>query len=356
MMTEDTQRKYINEWTIVVTVTPRLVGRQQDFQQSGIPDTDEPLHLYLVSHRPRISIDPSSAIFSDNNVHVVLRIQHGGTWDEFPLDAPHRLGSGPLTWHAEWPYENFAISDTTGKIISKGVVANLHAWLPIWPNEAIKHDIVYVGQAFGQDGERTAWDRLKRHETVQKILSETTPDKQVWLTLAAVTDVELMSEIDPRNPVSTSRKEDNEHDSRIIRAIHEGDFKEKQAVALGEAGLIRYFQPKYNDRMKYAFPSRQSVPLESVRELDLHGLIVELNSEDVGSLYGSNTRNHQWLHFAGFAIHQEASRQRTLTLESADWYPGKGLTDAATTKPNSQGQRAGDHDVAHTKPGNDPGS
>ena len=50
---------------------------------------------------------------------------------------------------------------------------------------------------------------------------------------------------------------------------------ERKAVALAEAGLIRGWQPKYNDRMKYNFPARKQISLETAQDLDLHNLVIE---------------------------------------------------------------------------------
>src|SRR5450755_293418 len=261
-MPEERIRKFITEWTIVVTISARVVGRQQELQRIEIPSGTEPCHLYLVTRAPRASIDPSSVSITDNEFKGILRLQRGPSWDEFPFECPNSLGPGPWRYRAEWPYEEFTVENTEGNIVSKGVVAHLHTWVVGWPAEAIKHDVVYVGQAFGRHGERTAWDRLKRHETVQRILAETSPDKQVWLTLASISDLNVFPEIDPRFPTQKSSAEDDEHIRHVIDAVYNDAFKEKEAVALAEAGLIRYFQPHYNDRMKYAFPAHKQVSLE----------------------------------------------------------------------------------------------
>lgn len=321
-MTESPARKYITEWTIGVTVSAVLVGRPQDFQQNGVPGTDVPCHLYFVTRRPRMSIDPSSVVITDNEVRGILRLQRKASWDEFPFKSSHRLGTGPWKWAADWPYEDFSIKNAKGQTISKGVVANLHAWVADWPDVALKHNVVYVGQAFGRAGERTAWDRLKSHETVQRILAETTPDKQVWLTLATISEENLFPEIDPRGPTEKSSVEDDEHIDLVVKAVEIGSFREKEAVSLAEAGLIRFFQPQYNDRMKYSFPARKQVPLESIRRLDFHGLVVELQSYAVDALYGSDVQKHSWIHFAGFVIHQDDERAGTIILAATDALPG----------------------------------
>ena len=310
-------RKYTTEWTLVLTVNTVVLGRQQDLAQATLPDKPA-CHLYLVTRRPRVSIVPDTVVFSNEQVSGTVRLQRGGEYEQFEFTSSHPFGAGS-SWHSEWPYEEFHIKDSGDAVVLKGTDALLDRMIDDgWPRDARLHEVVYVGQAYGQDGERTAWDRLKRHETVQRILAETPPDQQVWLSLAAITDVNLASEILPNVPTLKSASEDSEHSVAIMRAIRDGQFVDKTAVALAEAGLIRYFQPKYNDRLKYNFPDRKQVPLDAARALDLHGLVVELNGEGVGGVYGSPRVSQKLLHFAGFEVHLDDSRAITLALQSVD--------------------------------------
>jgi hypothetical protein len=144
----------------------------------------------------------------------------------------------------------------------------------------------------------------------------------VWLSLASITDVVVLSEIDPMPATLTTDAQDNDHIARVWGAFYAGDFKERDAVALAEAGLIRYFQPEYNDRLKHTFPARTHVPLTAVRAIDLHGLVVELHTTDVFSAFGSGVQPPLTLHFAGYAIHADPARADTLALKATSRLPG----------------------------------
>lgn len=311
----------MTEWAVGITVGAVVLARPQEFERRQVAKGHYRCHLYIVTQRPRMSIEPSSVVITDDEIRGILRLQRGDSWNELPFSSHHRLGPGPLRWIADWPYEDFVIKNALGKVVSNGVVANLQSQITYWPTVAKKHNIVYIGQAFGKSGERTAWDRIKGHETIQRILAETAPDKQVWLTLAAITDENLFAEIEPRLPAEKSAAEDDAHDAQLVKAVNSGSYREKEAVALAEAGLIRYFQPEYNDRMKYSFPSSKQVSLESVRKLDFHGLLVEFQSL-VGGLYGSVAQKHASVHFAGFVIHQDNNRAGTIVLQASTAVPG----------------------------------
>jgi hypothetical protein len=96
-----------------------------------------------------------------------LRLQRGDKFDEFRISERHFLeDSTKLRWTSEWPYEDFKITNQKSlSVMGAGVVGLMHAYVRRWPTDAMKHNVVYVGQAFGQAGERTAWDRLRKHET-----------------------------------------------------------------------------------------------------------------------------------------------------------------------------------------------
>jgi len=308
-------RKHTTEVTLILTVGLCFLGRQQDFAKMPLSEEDaEQLHLYVVARRPLVRIQPQSVEFTDDEVRFVVGLQNGESFSEFPMNMGHPFGSG-ATWESEWPYDEFSIRRSGGEVCLSGTVAQLSSVIPEWPLAARVLEVVYVGQAFGKDGERTAWDRLKSHATVQRILAETPRDQQVWIAMAAVTDVQMTYEIVP-GPTATSDEEDNRHVASIISAVERGDFREKEAVALAEAGMIRYFQPEYNDRLKHRFPARNSVPLETARGLDVHGLVVEIQSDAIRNLIGTVAQKASTLHFAGFTIHVDDEREVTLALQS----------------------------------------
>ena len=175
------------------------------------------------------------------------------------------------------------------------------------------HEVLYVGQAYGKSGERTAWDRLRRHETVQRILSENPLDQQVWLTLAAISDANMTSEIDPTVSAEMTDEQDNAHIDSVARAATDGTFEGRVGVALAEAGLISFFKPHYNQVFKDRFPDPEHVSLSSARDLDLYGLVVEMQGYTVNARYWSVSQQPAQIHFAGFRVHNEVDRSVSFT-------------------------------------------
>jgi hypothetical protein len=310
-------RKYQTEFTLVITVAGMYLLRAQDLPLVDVADLDASVqcHLYVISRAPRISIDPDTVEIGESVITGEVLIHKEDDAERSAFVLPHQIGPGPLTWRTSWPHEAFEILDSEGTRAQGGVCALLGHYAHVWPAEADRHEILYVGQAFGSAGDRTAWDRLKKHETLQRILADQNPDTQVWLTLAAVSDVQLLQEISPR-PGRLTDDEDNEHINQVFKQFHEEGFHERECVALSEAGLIRGWQPEYNDLLKYTFPSRRQVSLENARDLDLHGLVVEWQSLDLPPLYWSSRHNANRVFFLGYEVHLDAERALTLSLST----------------------------------------
>ncbi|MGJ5667837.1 hypothetical protein QLG13_08205 [Rhodococcus aetherivorans] len=317
------RRKFATEFVLGITTHVDLLGRPQDLEGVDLSKIERPSNLYIISRTPVISVHPDSVKMTNDTVTGVVRMQRGDSFDEYNFSSIHHFGSG-CSWHSVWPYDEFEIVNGANEVKSLGVVAALSSQATgEWPVQAMKHEVLYVGQAFGKQGERTAFQRLKSHEKLQRILAESKRDEQVWVSLAAITDINLWDETIRADYVRATKEENETHVNEVYNAIvWGGKFKDSDSVSLAEAGLIRYFQPAYNDRLKLNFPSRDQVPLKFLRSLDVHGLMVELQGQDVHAYYGTDRVPFKQIHFAGFEIHVDGDRAGTLTLQSTDNYSG----------------------------------
>lgn len=310
------ERKYTTEFTLVVAVAGAYLLRAQDLRHIPVEaiDQDHPCHLYVISRTPRVSIQPETVEIDAESIRGVASLHRQGEVDDHDFVVKHSFGEG-ATWESAWPYEEFAILDRDGNRVQGGVCALVLAFADSWPEQAALHEILYVGQAYGSAGERTAWDRLQSHETLQRILGDQLPDTQVWLTMATVIDVQIVQEISPK-PGRVSDDDDNEHTLAVLKKVHGEGFRDREAVALAEAGLIRGWQPEYNDRLKHKFPARKQTPLDSARDLDLHGLIVEWQSLDLPAQYFCGSQGPARMFFFGYEVHLEKDRAETLSLHT----------------------------------------
>jgi streptogramin lyase len=168
-------------------------------------------------------------------------------------------------------------------------------------------EVLYVGQAFGSVGERTAAERLKTHSTLQGIYYEAsrlTPDQEVWLVLADSVEVRIAS-VDGTRTSLTTNDEDDAHIARTISST----MTEQQKINFSEAAIIRYFKPAYNTMFKDNFPNRAHKSYSECYDIDLNAVVAEVQSEPIGVRLWSPTVPPSDLHFCAFELHSPQERR-----------------------------------------------
>lgn len=172
--------------------------------------------------------------------------------------------------------------------------------------DAIRFEVLYIGQAYGKDGSRNALDRLLKHETLQRISVKGVPDDQ-RLTL-------LMLEIEPGNRMITfmnPRAKNTEDGSARISAGLDKLFgtSDAERVTLYEASLIRHFQPPYNKEFKESFPSTNLKMLADCYDKDFSALISEICIDELPFKMTSDAVSPSQYHTAKFDLHEDEARQ-----------------------------------------------
>lgn len=106
-----------------------------------------------------------------------------------------------------------------------------------------------------------------------------------------------------------------ERDEARFVSILENPLTQHQQICLAEAGLIRYFQPEYNEIYKESFPASDLKILSECYSLDFSALAVEINTEELRfNLYSKRVRakNH---HIANFDLINPSERLSFFSLE-----------------------------------------
>jgi hypothetical protein len=205
------------------------------------------------------------------------------------------MGTEDLSLQSAYPFTAFKIIlNATGTTVLSGKCAMLlYSCGPLYWQH-LDLEVLYVGQAFGADGSRTAADRLGNHETLQAIYAETmrlSPDQDIWLFLTEFTEF-MMVMIDGKDKnVVVSEDEDSAHIHQVVHS----EISEQQAINFGEAALIRFFAPRYNKRFKDTFPNPAHKTYAECYDLDLNMVSVELDTEDAGFGFGVTKWNRNGL-------------------------------------------------------------
>ncbi|KAA0070019.1 hypothetical protein CIW50_27815 [Tardiphaga sp. P9-11] len=170
----------------------------------------------------------------------------------------------------------------------------------------VNFDVQYIGQAYGDEGSRTAFERLKKHETLQKISLEGVKAgyRLEVLLLEPVAGNRVITLFNP--------KAENKADGadRIAAGLDKlFDTTEKERISLYEAALIRYFKPPYNSKFKDSFPSTNMKLLKECYDKDFAAVIAEVGFDELPYELCSDSVEAKHKHFATHDLHDDASRQ-----------------------------------------------
>lgn len=267
------------------------------------------LHLYLVCRRPRIAAVPEEWSFSESTVSAVFTTQHGDERLRFEVEGPNSFKNAEVEVTSEYPFTWVEMRDSKGRVAG-GKTAFL---LPLiaGAREELNLEVLYVGQAYGPTGARTARDRLRSHETLQGIYAEAisqTPDQEVWLLLLGLQPPVSMIQIGPGAPVPHAEPTEEAIASDLTRLMTE--IPRQQQINLAEASMIKYFAPPFNKIYKGRFPNPAHTTYADCYELDLNSVGFEMETTSLGLELYSETRPPAVMHSEVFPLHDASDRRR----------------------------------------------
>jgi len=187
-----------------------------------------------------------------------------------------------------------------------------------WPDEmemqtrlatvigALKFEVKYIGQAYGQAGSRNAIDRLLKHETLQKISLKGLPEgyRLTLLLLAIESNNQLITTFNPY------AKNMQEGPSRIRQGLDKlFNTTEAERISLYEAALIRYFYPDFNKEFKDSFPSTALKILRDCYEKDFSAVVAEICIDDLPFRLWSSAVEPKLYHLAKHDLHKSEDRR-----------------------------------------------
>ena len=256
-------------------------------------DVLENCHIYLVGYVPRMDL---KSINQSDNI-ATFQVEVLGRQYPVELEVPDGLS---LRQEDGWWFFSNASGDRFNPPTEK--IAEALAY----QHDCSTFEVVYVGQAYGKDGSRNAIDRLKKHETLQKISLKGVPEGY-RLQL-------LLLEIHPSNQLFTSfnpfAQETDEGEDRIKKGLDKlFGTSEKERITLYEAALIRYFQPQYNKEFKNSFPSTNMKILSDCYDKDFACLVAEICFENFHYKLFSQSVEKKFDHVVNIPLHTEEERR-----------------------------------------------
>jgi hypothetical protein len=232
-------------------------------------------HIYMIHSRPKVFIDDTSFHITNSEIYLVLKIQKGFEFQEFPMRLENPFLRKDILLKCDPTYQHLSILDNDGTLFTT-VNATLLLQTTFVDHPVNHLEVLYIGQAFGKNGERTAFDRLQSHSTLQEIYSECKPDQDIWISLWRFNRNSLLL-LDPKSALTGAWEEPSAKYLDHMQRPYDNVSKE-QEVNFTEAALIKYFEPKYNDKFKYNFPSKDHSTYSDCYKLKLDYIAVEIDS------------------------------------------------------------------------------
>lgn len=272
-------------------------------------------HIYIIGSRPRISINPRNFKVTEKVIEIEFIVHNNGE----RLAVPVRLAQHPerpvTDLETSWPHNYFRFLSGKDEVLEAKAALFASTLTPgireLQPYTNL--DVLYVGQAYGDAGEREAKDRLQSHSTLQKILGETSrlqPDREVWLVMLNFDEL-LVASFDGTLATAPGALEADE--GRLERMLS-SSISEQQKINFTEAALIRYFEPRFNEVFRKSFPSPAHKTYAECYALDLNMVSVEMDTTDMRFWFYSACRPASWLHIAKFPLHDPKERRYMFDL------------------------------------------
>lgn len=159
-------------------------------------------------------------------------------------------------------------------------------------------EVMYIGQSKGKNQSISALDRLRNHETLQKILAENdynTPEKQILILVACFKAGFFHAYKNPKNI-------NEESHSEFLKLKEENQQTNDHIINLIEAMLIKYFNPAYNTHYTEEFPSKKHKSYEFIYKYNLNFIefLLILYSENLGfhiCLFSEKVKKSEEQHF-----------------------------------------------------------
>jgi hypothetical protein len=247
-------------------------------------------HIYLIGLTPKVEI---ADLKQDGN-DLVAVINVANVRHELQCALP--------------PQGSFVSNSGAGLVVQNGreqvlasdiMMTYLHR-----EQRAIGFEVLYIGQAYGTEGSRNALQRLRTHETLQKISIKGIPDGYALTILMLIIESghSLMTVFNPFAK-DASKGEQRIDAGALFRTT------EAERISIYEASLIRYFQPPFNKEFKNSFPSTNMKLLAECYGKDFLAVVAEICLDGLPFTLFSKAVPREFYHIAMHDLHSESDRK-----------------------------------------------
>ena len=280
-------RKYQTEFSLDVypqfkTLIP--AAQLEYFEE----ESGRKFHIYGILLGPRFFVKPESIKQYENYISIVLFTNAEGECAEYQINfsIEKDLDHTKLKIDSTYPHSILKVefddeSWAKDKFGSNEIKIDVSELFNVYANslvDRINYKVLYIGQAYGKNGERSAIERLSQHGTFQKILIDCRRNYSEYEIYLLLLDMNYGVHMGITKPSVFTEKEKNDDESHTREVLSDLP-KEQQVINITEAAIINYFKPEYNSDFVENFPCPQHRSYKQYYDLDYNEIVVELDME-----------------------------------------------------------------------------
>lgn len=298
------------------------------FRPSELYEIEGPLreelkmyNIYLIARRKRIVFDPESLKIEGAGSKIVgaFLVSDKDEKKVVPFEFPNPTNL-PITSLGKTEFPHIHLRFIAGDMVP--VQLRMHDVIRFCKADfegATDLRVEYIGQSFGDEGSSDALQRLigktgkQGHGSFQKVLADLSdryPDNESHVLLYSYADYKNYMFMGGVMPAENDFESGEDRLDQLMNA----QYTRENRIDLVEAGLIRYFQPVYNDIYKKTFPRESHAMLQSLFEADVTGLAISLSTLEHSINVYSEHVPPSAMHCAQFPIVDDATRASFLDL------------------------------------------
>jgi len=304
---------YLNIFQIIQEVDLQQYAQSQETFSSKIP-----CNIYFILRRPKVTVDIESVKIKGSKVYFDTLIQDKSKFIPISIKLEFSKAKLPISFKCEYPYNLFTITDSDSHLLTAkpGTFLDESYTEKNLEIPLLDYEILYIGQAYGKNGERTAIERLMSHSTLQKIYSQSlsyNPDSDISILLTNFSQLDLLSV----NGLAKSNPKNKEDDDKRAFEFFKNNgtlFSENQKINFTEAALIKYFQPKYNLEFKDSFPSKNHKSYSECYDLNIKSMAIELDTSESQRKIYTETSGKKTRHYMDFSFDTREDRFNLLNM------------------------------------------
>ncbi|WP_288467747.1 hypothetical protein [uncultured Enterobacter sp.] len=283
---------YLNSFTAMVTAQQLTSDAKMNVDQEKQLSK---CHIYFICARPSFYFIENTIKHEKNTLSGEIGYKIDGKESRFHFEYNWILEDDAIDVTCKYPFREVISINNAGEevtYISASIIATFYSSKLDCFSDLSSYEVLYIGQAIGKNGSRNAVERLKNHSKLQKILAQThysKPDQEIMLFMYAFEHEQVFSSLDGRSGLL----DDTDSDDKRFKLALKNRPNQNQAINMIEAALIRYFQPEFNEKFKESKISPKLKALAKCYDLDMSGIVVEINTENLFySLYSKKIKKN----------------------------------------------------------------